>query len=119
MMESAWTNLSGISSVKHHQKTTCIKTKSLSASASTPLIDRALQSADRDVRKRKSLPPNEKKVWRNCVVDCLSEHPTVSINSFAKLASETANYAATVVHRSSELHDFSIGRTFITSGKYI
>jgi hypothetical protein len=83
--DGKWKNLSGLSTVKLHQKTSCDKSKSKSASALTPLINRALQAADRDVRRRKPLPPNEKKLWRNCVVDCLSEHPTVSINAFAQL----------------------------------
>ena len=106
------------STVKLHQKTTCAGVKATSAAASTPLINRALQAAEPDVRKRKPLPPKEKKLWRDSVVDCLSDHPTVSINAYAEMASEAANYAASVTHRCVALYDFSVGRTFITSGKF-
>jgi len=111
-----WVNLSGLSTVKLHQKTTCAKSRSTSSAAFTPLINRALQSTDRDVTRRKPLPPKEKKLWRDSVVRCLSDHPTVSINAYAQMASEL--YAASVTHRCEALYDFSVGRTFVTSGTF-
>jgi len=59
-----WIYLSGLSTVKLHQRTTSLKAKSTSSTACTTLINRALEVAERDVRKRKSLPANERKLAR-------------------------------------------------------
>lgn len=106
-----WTNLSGLSSVKLHQKTTCVKAKS--ASWSTVLLKqriRTSKSANHFQRMRRS---SGEILW-----SILSDHPTVSINAYAQMASDAANYAASVTHRCAMLYDFTMGRTFITSGKF-
>lgn len=57
-----WINLSGLSTVKMHQKSSCVKAKSTSWVTFTPLIKRALEASEPDVQNRKPLPPKKKKL---------------------------------------------------------
>ena len=111
-----WINQSGMSKVKVHQKTCSKKESTASTSTQQPLIAHSF-AAGKPSQTRKPLPARDKKMWRDEVVDQLSENPTISINACAKLASAHANYAAGVTLRTNSLYDWSIGRTYITIGK--
>ena len=90
------------------------KESTASTSTQQPLIAQSF-AAGKPSQTRKPLPARDKKMWRDEVVDQLSENPT--INACVKLASAHANYAAGVTLRTNSLYDWSIGRTYITSGK--
>ena len=115
LTQGKWVNQSGMSTVKVHQET-CSKNESRTIMCTQqPLIDNAL-IAIKPRETRKPLPAKMKKMWRDEVVGHLSENPTISINSCAKLASAHANYAACVTFKTNSLYNWNIGRTYITSG---
>ena len=76
-----WINQSGMSTVKVHQETCNKKESRTSTSTLQPLIEHAY-FAGKSSRTRKPLPAKMKKMWRDEVVDQLSENPTISINAW-------------------------------------
>ncbi|KAI6651370.1 hypothetical protein LOD99_5337 [Oopsacas minuta] len=102
-----------MSTVKLHQEM-CSKNESkASTSAQQPLIEHCF-AALKPSETRKPLPCKLKRMWRDEVVDQLSENPTISINACANLASAHANYTAELTIRTNSLYNWNIGRTYIT-----
>ena len=125
-VNGTYINQSGVSTVKNHQASTCparpkaktdVKSSSGTENNQNQLLITRMMGASRPPHSRKQLPTSEKTKWRNEVVKTLSEHPTVSINACANLASNFATYASEVDFRTNDLHDWRIGRTFISKGK--
>lgn len=106
-----WVNQSGMASIKVHLRGNCsgnIKQKQIS-------ISRAFE-VQGSSSSRKTLPQKMKESFRDHVVDVLCDHPTVSVNACADIASKVANFACEITHMNNTTYDFSIGRTCITTG---
>lgn len=106
-----WVNQSGVSAIKRHLEKNCAPATSTSNQLT---IHRSFQCAPST--SKPPLPKEAKEQWQQHVVKLVCAHPTVSINAMAQIASSCANFASSVTHRNNKINDYSIGRTYISSG---
>lgn len=113
LLNKKWVNQSGINSVKTHITDNCKRAPCSSMGSIAKHFE-----TQHDPLARKTLAPKAKASWRKHVVHLIAQHPTVSISACAEIASSCANFAAEHAHRNNNvLCDYSIGRTYITSGE--